>query len=193
MDFDALWQGYQGERQRAAAALDYLQQQGWIELESKQMTEVYRVVRQDLAIESLADQLHALFEQKEQSELARLQALLGFFTSSRCLSHELARYFADEEAPERCGHCSVCRGDSRAAAVAASGLAQRAWLARLVRSSDCPVSPASSPDPDPLPVWYRHPLTTRTKARNLAGFGQLAAHPFAEVLAVVSAIYPADS
>ena len=37
------------------------------------------------------------------------------------------------------------------------------------------------------------PLTTRIKARNLAGFGQLAAHPFAEVLAAVSAIYPADA
>ncbi|MGL6050397.1 MAG: RecQ family ATP-dependent DNA helicase, partial [Aeromonas salmonicida] len=48
MDFDALWQGYQGERHRAAAALDYLQQQGWIELESKQMTDVYRVLRQDV-------------------------------------------------------------------------------------------------------------------------------------------------
>ncbi|WP_394293662.1 RecQ family ATP-dependent DNA helicase [Aeromonas rivipollensis] len=194
MDFDALWQGYQGERQRAAAALDYLQQQGWIELESKQMTEVYRVVRQDLDIESLADQLHALFEQKEQSELARLQALLGFFTSSRCLSHELARYFADEEAPEQCGHCSVCRGE----------------IAVLP-----PLPPQSLPNEHGLRAWcdplialcqQRHPriltrflcgiatpLTTRTKARNLAGFGQLAAHPFAEVLAAVSAIYPADS
>ncbi len=111
MDFEALWQGYQGERSRAAAALDYLQQQGWIELESKQMTEVYRVLQQDLDIATLADQLHTLFEKKEQSELARLQALLGFFTSSSCLSHELARYFADQAAPTHCGHCSVCRGE----------------------------------------------------------------------------------
>ncbi len=73
------------------------------------MTEVYRVLQQDLDIAPLADQLHALFEKKEQSELARLQALLGFFTSSSCLSHELARYFADQAAPTHCGHCSVCR------------------------------------------------------------------------------------
>jgi len=30
------------------------------------------------------------------------------------------------------------------------------------------------------------PLTTRLKARQLAGFGQLAAHPFADVLCAVS-------
>lgn len=108
MDFEALWQGYQGERQRAATALDYLQQQGWIELESKQMTEVYRVLSQQIDTATLAEELHGLFEKKEQSELARLQALLAFFTSTTCLSHELARYFADDAAPERCGQFCFC-------------------------------------------------------------------------------------
>ncbi len=191
MDFDALWQGYQGERHRAAAALDYLQQQGWIELESKQMTEVYRVLRQEIDVTTLADELHNLFEKKEQSELARLQALLGFFTSSSCLSHELARYFADQAAPTHCGHCSVCRGE----------------VAELP-----PLPGRTLPNEQGLKAWCdplvalchtRHPriltrflcgiatpLTTRVKAKSLAGFGQLASHPFADVLAAVSRIYP---
>ncbi|PMU06553.1 RecQ family ATP-dependent DNA helicase [Aeromonas salmonicida] len=191
MDFDALWQGYQGERHRAAAALDYLQQQGWIELESKQMTDVYRVLRQDVDINALADELYALFEKKELSELARLQALLAFFTSSHCLSQELARYFANEQAPSKCGHCSVCRGE----------------VAVLP-----PLSTLTLPNENGLRAWCdplialchtRHPriltrflcgiatpLTTRVKAKSLAGFGQLAAHPFAEVLAAVSRFYP---
>ncbi|ABO90347.1 ATP-dependent DNA helicase RecQ [Aeromonas salmonicida subsp. salmonicida] len=191
MDFDALWQGYQGERHRAAAALDYLQQQGWIELESKQMTDVYRVLRQDVDINALADELYALFEKKELSELARLQALLAFFTSSHCLSQELARYFANEQAPSKCGHCSVCRGE----------------VAVLP-----PLPTLTLPNENGLRAWCdplialchtRHPriltrflcgiatpLTTRVKAKSLAGFGQLAAHPFAEVLAAVSRFYP---
>ncbi|RSM31640.1 recombinase RecQ [Aeromonas salmonicida] len=191
MDFDALWQGYQGERHRAAAALDYLQQQGWIELESKQMTDVYRVLRQDVDINALADELYALFEKKELSELARLQALLALFTSSHCLSQELARYFADEQAPSKCGHCSVCRGE----------------VAVLP-----PLPTLTLPNENGLRAWCdplialchtRHPriltrflcgiatpLTTRVKAKSLAGFGQLAAHPFAEVLAAVSRLYP---
>ena len=191
MDFDALWQGYQGERHRAAAALDYLQQQGWIELESKQMTDVYRVLRQDVDINALADELYALFEKKELSELARLQALLAFFTSSHCLSQELARYFADEQAPSKCGHCSVCRGEVAVLPPLPTltlpnenGL--RAWCDPLIAL--CHTS-----HPRILTRFLcgiATPLTTRVKAKSLAGFGQLAAHPFAEVLAAVSRFYP---
>ncbi|MFQ2558749.1 ATP-dependent DNA helicase RecQ [Aeromonas caviae] len=194
MDFEALWQGYQGERQRAAAALDYLQQQGWIELESKQMTEVYRVLSQQIDTATLAEELHGLFEKKEQSELARLQALLAFFTSTTCLSHELARYFADDAAPERCGHCSVCRGEIAVLPPLPSpGLPNkhglRAWCDPLI-------SLCHQRHPRILTRFLcgiATPLTTRLKARDLAGFGQLANHPFAEVLAVVSALYPAGS
>ncbi|WP_447825801.1 RecQ family ATP-dependent DNA helicase [Aeromonas salmonicida] len=191
MDFDALWQGYQGERHRAAAALDYLQQQGWIELESKQMTDVYRVLRQDVDINALADELYALFEKKELSELTRLQALLAFFTSSHCLSQELARYFADEQAPSKCGHCSVCRGEVAVLPTLPTltlpnenGL--RAWCDPLIAL-------CHTRHPRILTRFLcgiATPLTTRVKAKSLAGFGQLAAHPFAEVLAAVSRFYP---
>ena len=194
MDFDALWQGYQGERQRAAAALDYLQQQGWIELESKQMTDVYRILRQGVDIDVLADELYALFEKKEWSELARLQALLAFFTSTRCLSHELARYFADEQAPSQCGHCSVCRGEVAVLPPLPSltlpnesGL--RAWCDPLIAL-------CHSRHPRILTRFLcgiATPITTRVKAKSLAGFGQLAMHPFADVLAAVSQIYPAHN
>ncbi|WP_323927048.1 RecQ family ATP-dependent DNA helicase [Aeromonas caviae] len=194
MDFEALWQGYQGERQRAATALDYLQQQGWIELESKQMTEVYRVLSQQIDTATLAEELHGLFEKKEQSELARLQALLAFFTSTTCLSHELARYFADDAAPERCGHCSVCRGEIAVLPPLPSpGLPNehglRAWCDPLITL-------CHQRHPRILTRFLcgiATPLTTRLKARDLAGFGQLADHPFAEVLAAVSALYPAGS
>lgn len=194
MDFDALWQGYQGERQRAAAALDYLQQQGWIELESKQMTDVYRILRQGVDIDVLANELYVLFEKKEWSELARLQALLAFFTSTRCLSHELARYFADEQAPSQCGHCSVCRGEVAVLPPLPSltlpnesGL--RAWCDPLIAL-------CHSRHPRILTRFLcgiATPLTTRVKAKSLAGFGQLAMHPFADVLAAVSRIYPAHN
>ncbi|WP_265462898.1 RecQ family ATP-dependent DNA helicase [Aeromonas salmonicida] len=191
MDFDALWQGYQGERHRAAAALDYLQQQGWIELESKQMTDVYRVLRQDVDINALADELYALFEKKELSELARLQALLAFFTSRHCLSQELAQYFADEQAPGQCGHCSVCRGEVAIlpplpTLTLPNEKGLRAWCDPLIAL--CHTS-----HPRILTRFLcgiATPLTTRVKAKSLAGFGQLAAHPFAEVLAAVSRLYP---
>jgi ATP-dependent DNA helicase RecQ len=33
-----------------------------------------------------------------------------FFELDTCLSYNLARYFDDQQAPQNCGHCSVCRG-----------------------------------------------------------------------------------
>ncbi len=158
------------------------------------MTEVYRVLSQQIDTATLAEELHGLFEKKEQSELARLQALLAFFTSTTCLSHELARYFADDAAPERCGHCSVCRGEIAVLPPLASpGLPNehglRAWCDPLIAL-------CHQRHPRILTRFLcgiATPLTTRLKARDLAGFGQLADHPFAEVLAVVSALYPAES
>jgi len=191
MDFDALWQGYQGQRQRAVAALDYLQQQGWIELESKLMTEVYRVNRQDWQRDLEAKSLHGLFLQKERSELARLQAMLDFFTSSECLSHRLARYFADEAAPARCGHCSVCRGQvavlppqPQLAMPNEAGI--RTWCDPLIAKTDA----ADTRVLTRFLCGIATPLTSKVKAKSMTGFGQLAAHPFAKVLAAVQQAYP---
>ena len=36
--------------------------------------------------------------------------MINLFSSNHCLSHELASYFADYDAPKKCGHCSVCQG-----------------------------------------------------------------------------------
>src|SRR5690606_17600560 len=44
LDFELLYQQYQAERGRVVTALEWLQEKGWIELESRQMTEVYAVL-----------------------------------------------------------------------------------------------------------------------------------------------------
>ena len=190
MDFEALWQGYQGERSRAVAALDYLQQQGLIELESKQMTEVYQVQHYPASLDALTAELHGLFEQKEQSELARLQALLAFFTSSTCLSQSLAYYFADQQAPASCGHCSVCRGQvaelpAQPAPKLPNEAGLRAW---------CDPLASQLPHPEPRVLarflcGISTPLTTRLKAGKLAGFGRLSEVPFAQVMALLAQAY----
>ncbi|GAL02394.1 ATP-dependent DNA helicase RecQ family [Photobacterium aphoticum] len=110
VDFDALWQMAHAERKRVVAALDYFAEKGWITLESKQMTDVYRLCREDIDINAEAQRLYQLFVDKEHSEIQRLNEMLAFFESDTCLSHRLAQYFADHQAPAQCGHCSVCRG-----------------------------------------------------------------------------------
>ncbi|MBE0362537.1 ATP-dependent DNA helicase RecQ [Pseudoalteromonas ulvae UL12] len=110
LDFKRLLQETGVERSRVVAALEYLHQQGAIELETKRITQVYKVNLAVLQDETLASQLTAYFEQKERSEINRIAALVRFFQLDRCLSHNLACYFDDYASPEQCGHCSVCRG-----------------------------------------------------------------------------------
>ncbi len=112
LDMDALWQGYQADRKRVVAAIDYFNEQGWITLESKQMTDVYKITNHQFDIELESEALYQLFQQKENSEIKRIESMVDFFESKTCLSHQLAHYFADHHAPEKCSHCSVCRGKS---------------------------------------------------------------------------------
>jgi ATP-dependent DNA helicase RecQ len=110
LDFEALRQNYACERSRVVAALDYLHQQQLLELETKGMTEVFRVTETALADPDLGRRLSDYFVAKERKEIERIAAMVRFFELEQCLSRNLSLYFDDGRAPETCGHCSVCRG-----------------------------------------------------------------------------------
>ncbi|WP_413495296.1 ATP-dependent DNA helicase RecQ [Shewanella baltica] len=111
LDFDALYSATGHERSRVLAALEYLAEHQLIELETKRITDVYRVDVAALARPELIDELYHYFIDKEQKEIARIAQLVRFFELETCLSHNLSRYFDDNETPAVCGHCSVCRGN----------------------------------------------------------------------------------
>lgn len=110
VDFDALYQQHNAERNRVVKALDYFQEQGLIELESKQMTEVYSLLDTDFDPQVLSEALYMGFKQHEVGEVSRIHVMLDLFATEHCLGQRLAQYFGDENAPQRCGHCSVCHG-----------------------------------------------------------------------------------
>ena len=109
-DFDALFANYGSDRGRVITALEYLQEKNCIELQTKRMTEVFSVNEAALNKEGLAEKLNSYFKEKEQNEIKRIAALITFFETDRCLSYQLSDYFDDQQAPQQCGHCSVCRG-----------------------------------------------------------------------------------
>ncbi|MGA6097951.1 RecQ family ATP-dependent DNA helicase [Stutzerimonas marianensis] len=189
LDFDALYAQHGADRARVVKALEYFQEKGWIELESKQMTEVYALLDARFDAEALSGELHAYFKEHEASEIARIDNMLALFESRECLSQRLAAYFGDRQAPQRCGHCSVCNGqvaklpeppalasleqidlDARCAEFVEryrqlkGGAPSRECLTRFL----CGIS---------VPVF------TKLKARQLSGFGSLEAYPYAEVRA----------
>jgi len=182
VDFDALWTHFQGERQRAVAALDYFNEKGWIELESKLMTEVYQVNTPSQPIDKLNHDLWQLFSDKETSDIARIHNLLSFFESSQCLSYELAHYFGDHQAPKQCGHCSVCREQvatlPRGDVTPLSDYPLENWLNELSDKAGHQLSVALQAK---FLCGITTPKFTKLKARSLSGFGKLEATPFAQV------------
>lgn len=109
INFDKLASLYASERSRVITAIDYLDQQGLIELQSKQMTNVYKLFKEAIN-EKLRESLVLRFKEKECSEIKRIHFLLNFFASDRCLNLQLANYFSDANLQQACGHCSVCAG-----------------------------------------------------------------------------------
>lgn len=187
LDFDMLYQQHGADRARVVKALDYFQEKGWIELESKQMTEVYALLDAGFDPEILGAELHAYFQQHETSEITRINNMLGLFESDKCLSQRLAAYFGDAQAPQQCGHCSVCQG--RIAQLpeppALTPLNEQDLVARCVQFNqryrqlkDC------APSPECLTRFLcgiSVPVFTKLKARSIPGFASLEAYPYAEV------------
>lgn len=182
VDFETLWREFQGDRSRAIAALNYFNEKGWIELESKLMTEVYRVSSKANTTAQLAEKLSSLFKNKETNDVNRIRELLDFFESSQCLSARLAKYFGDKHAPSNCNHCSVCRGEvahlPKLVQRETDQEQVREWLAQLDTKARAPLSLNLRTK---FLCGITTPVFTKIKARSLAGFGQLEAIPFSEV------------
>ena len=187
VDFDALYQQHNAGRDRVVKALDYFQEQGLIELESKQMTEVYSLLDTNFDPQALSAELYTGFKQHEVGEVARIHAMLDLFATERCLGQRLAQYFGDENAPQRCGHCSVCHGD-------VAHLPPPPALPPLVDKNFMGLCgdfihrhhqhTGQLPGAERLTRFLGGisvPLFTKLKARGIPGFAALEDYPYAEV------------
>ncbi|MCW8335147.1 RecQ family ATP-dependent DNA helicase [Vibrio paucivorans] len=194
VDFEVLWMHSQADRQRVVAAIDYFHEQGWIELESKQITDVFGVCDTSKPVQQLTEELFQLFRNKENAEINRLHEMLSFFQTEHCLSHRLASYFSDNNAPSQCGHCSVCRG-SIATLPSSSQLEiddqlLQQWLNEF-RTASTKSSDTQPLSPEALARFLcgiTTPLSTKLKARSMSGFAKLEQHPFSTVLEAVKSV-----
>ncbi|WP_223145932.1 RecQ family zinc-binding domain-containing protein [Iodobacter fluviatilis] len=195
-DFVSFLNEFPDQRQRAVAALEYLDEASFLRLETKQMTDVFQVLSPiDPAPLSLS--LYQQFNQKEQNELNRLSQMLALFESTECLSHTLANYFGDAAAPTQCGHCSVCHGKP-ATLPPAPELVE---LERLDLNAMCQdlISKAGKPLSAHLLSCFLCGITlphlTKYRASKMTYFGKLADYPFAEVRAalLLETILPTDN
>ena len=193
-NFDTLFANYNSDRGRVITALEYLQEKQCIELETKRMTEVFAVNVEALADGDLAQKLHQYFVEKEHKEIKRIAALIRFFELDSCLSYNLSRYFDDQQAPQKCGHCSVCRGQ-----VAKLAYSQRQeWPADETLSHVIAelqkhlASKVTEPLSDELLCRFLAglsvPIFARNKVRQLSGFALCENFRYADIRSKVQSL-----
>ena len=194
LNFDALLKDQSIERTRVIAALEYLQEQQFIVLETKGMTEVFKINLHKLADPSLCQNLSNYFKSNEEKEIKRIATLVRFFQLDSCLTVNLARYFDDNifdgqglvtaninlnnNSVPQCGHCSVCRGQ---VAVLEHSQAQIPWPSdeALIQGMQALTQRLKDKINQPLSIesYCRFfagltvPLFGRNKVRQLSGFG----------------------
>lgn len=196
LSFDSLQQAYNCDRKRIVAALDYLQEQQLIELETKKITEVFQVDPQLLSDTELGQKLYDYFIDKERKEIRRIASLVNFFELDSCLSRNLSLYFDDTGATEECGHCSVCRG--RPTKLRYSIEPQWPENVQLIADLKGLQQHLASKSGQPISVetccrflaGISVPLFARNKVRQLSGFGSCEMQRFQEIRDRVERVKP---
>ncbi|GMM71182.1 RecQ family ATP-dependent DNA helicase [Alteromonas gracilis] len=194
VDFDSIYQHYGAERSRVVAALEYLHEHNHIDLASRLITDVYRVNNEQLCSKNLADKLAHYFAENEHKEIERIAALVGFFELDTCLSYSLSAYFDDTKAPLKCGHCSVCQGKvaklSYSTPIAKPDMTQVAEAISALQSH----LEGKFEGPITQSIYCRFltgmtmPLFTRSKVKQVKGFGSCENCRYADVKAAVSSV-----
>jgi ATP-dependent DNA helicase RecQ len=130
LDATAAAESLQSDRSRIIRALEYLQDQGWVELQVSEVRQRYTRLREPDDRAQLIKMLALKFQRREEQEIRRVGQVLGLVTHPGCQTNELVGYFG-EVRPQPCGHCSYCLTG---------------------RAQELPVSRSPSPLPGPLDI-----------------------------------------
>ncbi len=167
------------------AALEYLDQQGLVELQPAELRQRYTVTSRPDSEDDLVERLLERFARRERSETERIQNVLSLVTHDGCQVQALVAYFGETRA-EPCGHCSHCL----------TGRAQqlpqpepRPPIERIVDAAALEDLRSGNPDSLGAPrqlarflAGITSPSTTRARLTREALFGSLGDRHFAEVL-----------
>jgi ATP-dependent DNA helicase RecQ len=174
------------ERSRILAALEYLDQQGLVELQPSDVRQRYTLLTRPSSDAELVDSLLDRFARRERAEIARIENVLALVTHDGCQVCSLVGYFG-ETRTEPCGHCSHCL----------TGCAQtlpppepKPPIETIVRADAFAALLDGHPDALGTPrqqarflAGITSPATSRSKLTRDPLFGSLAERRFSEVLA----------
>ena len=177
-------QAIRAPRDRIIRALDYLAEQGHLELQAEGVRHRYRRLKLPPDVESLAADLHGRAVQHEKRELHRLDQVLQLVTLNGCQFCALCEHFG-ESRQERCGHCSWCQNDG--APITLPSRSQRAIDKQIIRKGAEVLTNASKTRAEPRRLarflcGVSSPQLTRARLSSNPLFGSLSHIPYRDVL-----------
>jgi ATP-dependent DNA helicase RecQ len=186
IDPDASAEALGEDRSRIVAALDYLEQQGLVEVKPADARQRYTLLARPPSTTALLDGLAERFERREQAETDRIARVVSLVTNDGCQVNALVAYFGEERV-NPCGHCSFClagaaqRLPESPPPPGLDALVDRRALAALTALH--PDALGSARQRARLLCGIASPATTRAKLTRDGLFGAAAERRFTDVLA----------
>jgi ATP-dependent DNA helicase RecQ len=188
IDVHATAQSLVEPRERVVAAINYLEEQGDLILQVAGVRHGYRLLRLPDDLAALTTLMTQRFADREARDIVRLNEVLAFASHDGCKTARLLTYFG-EPMPNDCGHCGWCRGHRPGPVPPPShrtpGDDER-QLIDEVRAANR----AALASPRQLARFLcgiPSPSVSRAKLTKHDHYGALAAVPFREVYAFVTA------
>ncbi|MEM6468294.1 MAG: ATP-dependent DNA helicase RecQ [Planctomycetota bacterium] len=98
-------------RERLVKAINFMETQGWIEVNVSDLMHGYRWKRPIAQPKVLADEYHTRLAEREAAQIARIDEVIAMATSQECQSRLLAEHFGETLSSD-CGACSACRQET---------------------------------------------------------------------------------
>ena len=179
-------------RARIVAALEYLDQQGLVELQPAELRQRYTLLARPAADDDLVDHLAERFARRERAENARLERVIGLVTHDGCQVSALVGYFG-ETLVQPCGHCTHCltgRRRSLPPPAPQPPIEESIPVGALTSlRSDHPDALGTPRQQARFLAGITSPATTRARLSKHTLFGALGTRRFAEVLAWCEAVH----
>jgi ATP-dependent DNA helicase RecQ len=187
IDLDQTAQLIKAPRDRVVRALDYLGEQGYLELHAEGVRHRYRRLKVPPDTGAIAADLHARAMRHEERELSRLNQVVELITHDGCQVNALCEHFGETRAAD-CGHCSWCLNQRRP--IVLPERPRGTVDERVVRNAMSVLAQHSEVGTEPQVLarflcGVTSPKFTRAKLSSHALFGSLSHIPFRDICAKV--------
>lgn len=177
------------DRSRVVKAIEYMSQQGWLEVKTSELVHGFRWLRRIEDQKTLADDLHDRLTKREAGEIERVEDVFLIAKAEQCQAQSLSQHFG--ESPEPCGNCSFClaEGPWEIPAIGSRKIGSSATKVIQELSKQYPDQFTSNRDRARFLCGLSSPHFVRAKLSRHASFGVCDQVPFAEVLKQVDEIF----